>query len=625
MLPSRLPLAALMCAFVALLLPTAATAESAGTPPGAGAVGGYLDLGAAHGCAVQKDRTVRCWGAGSSGRLGSGALDDRLSAGGTEAAAFSPGTVAAVATGDLHTCALLTSGAVRCWGQGASGQLGGGRRDNRRDGWADPASGTDDPTTVPLGGPATALTAGAEFTCALLADGAVRCWGDGQSGALGSRGTDNRLDGLLDGPSDDASIVPLGEAATAVSAGAQHACALVVSGAVRCWGLGTNGRLGTGTGDSRNAATAEDSRLDGLTNPATGTDEASTVPLDGAATAISAGAGHTCALMAASGAVRCWGLGTSGQLGIGRTSDSRLDGYVISATDVASTVPLKPIGTPANKLVTTPSIPAIAISAGDRHTCAVLEQGDVRCWGLGTSGQLGHGATDGRLDSSSGLNVIADVASRVGGGAGGTDAGLSAPAISVTAGTRATCAELATGAVRCWGDGADGRLGSRATDLRLDGVVDPATGTDDASLLPIGLLPFTAGDLTPDPVIAAAQAQAEVAATQAAPPAAAVTGTTTAPPARPLAFSVKFKKRVATIAALVAPKKTGTCPKRVTAVVREGKARLGKASLKTKKKGAHCRAAGTVKLSRAPKKGRALSVAVSGKGITSRTLTPATL
>lgn len=589
---------------VALAPATPARGDASSSPAGASAVGSYLDLGAAHGCALQKDRMVRCWGKGASGRLGGGQTDDRLSsAGAGDATAVSIGQVTALTAGELHTCVLLSGGSVRCWGEGSSGQLGSGGRDSRRDGHADHLSGTDEASTVPLGGAATAISAGGEFTCALMSDGAVRCWGDGRAGVLGSRATDSRLDGLPDGPTDEASVVALGGAATAITAGTQHACALLAGGAVRCWGAGANGRLGSG---------ATDDRLDG--EVAGGTDEASSVPLAEPATAISAGESHTCALLA-SGAVSCWGLGASGQLGAGR-SDSRLDGVVsgsgAGATDAATTVPLKLPGTAQNRLTTAASVRATAIAAGAQHTCAIVEGGDVRCWGQGSLGQLGHSATDNRLEAS--VSNLSDIATRVGFGTNGqTGAGLGAPAVGLTAGAGATCAELAAGTVRCWGDGSDGRLGTRATDPRLDGAVDLATGTDSASTVPVGPVPSVFGDLLTEP----APAGLTPAPVTSGPP----SGAAPAPAAAPqLAFTFTVKGRKANLTALLVPKKAGKCPKTARVTVTEGKTNLGAADLKVKKTGTHCRARGSVALKRSPKKNKPLTATLKAKGLASRTL-----
>lgn len=610
---------ALVPLLAVLAFPGTSLADSAGSP----AAGAYVDLGSAHGCAVQRDRAVRCWGRGSSGRLGGGQIDDRLAWPGTAPTQLSPGTTAAISSGDSHTCALLTSGAVRCWGQGGSGQLGSGTRDNRLDGMVSALSGSDEASTVNLGAPATSISAGGDFTCAVTSDGAVRCWGDGAFGELGSRATDNRLDGLDglgDGPTDAASVVPLGGAATAVSAGPQHACALLTSGAVRCWGSGGKGRLGTG---------ATDDRLDGI-GDAGGNDEASMVPLAEPAIAVAAGGAHTCALLA-SGIVSCWGLNYNGQLGAGR-NDDRLDGVVsgtgANATDAPSTVVIKPLNVLQKDYAKAAAIPAVAIAAGESHTCAIVAGGDVRCWGKSDLGQLGGGAVDARLDNN--VTQLTDAATRVGGGPTGAGPGLGAAAVGLTAGYDSTCATLATGAVRCWGSGLDGRLGSSAGDSRLDGIVDGGTGTDDASSVPLGAIAGAAGELAIDPSAPSAagagtgSAPAGGAGSTPAGGGAAAVAAPAPVAAKPLSFKLTVKGRKASVTALLEPTKAGKCPTSVSVIATEGRAKLGKAKIKAKKKGAYCQISGTVKLSRAVKKGKAATLAVSGKGITARTLAAST-
>ncbi|MEH3053948.1 MAG: hypothetical protein PGN13_08070 [Patulibacter minatonensis] len=601
--PRRSVLAALAAAALVLVgTPASALADQAGAPAGDGNQLGFLDLGTASSCAVQRDRAVRCWGRGSSGALGTSDSASRLGTPGSAASTVPVGLATQVATGDLHACAIVVGGSVRCWGQGAGGQLGGRDRDNRLDGYVDPRTGTDEATTVPLGAPALQLSLGGSYACAVIAGGVVRCWGDGLFGRVGARGTDHRLDGLPDGPSDEASVVPLGGAALSVSAGDQHACALLVDGSVRCWGAGANGRLGSG---------ATDDRLDGLVDATSRTDEPSTVPLGGPATAVSAGGGHTCALMA-TGDVRCWGLGTSGQLGTGTNNASLLD----AAGEQASTVPIKPIGTTAANAAKTPNLKAVAISAGDSHTCAIVEGGDVRCWGAGDQGQLGQGATDGRLDSSQ--TAVADAATRVGGGPDGKGPGLGSPAVAITAGSSTTCAALDSGAVRCWGNGDSGRVGSGATDARLDGVVDPATGTDDASLVPIAAPPANAADGLPAPA-----PQSDPAALPVPTPAGTAGPGPSAPqptPA-PLAATATLKGRRLSVRLLLQPSKAGRCPKKVGVSVKVRGKKVGRSTLKVSRKGAFCRAAGRLRTKRSVKRRTTAVVHVSGAGVTARDLT----
>lgn len=586
-------------------MPAGAAADAGGSPVG----GAFADLGGAHACAVQRDRSVRCWGKGSSGRLGSTGTSDLLSGAGGAPSAPPVGPVTAVSSGDAHTCALTNAATVRCWGQGGSGQLGGGSRDNRLDG-AIGASGTDEATTVPLGTAVASISAGGDFTCAVDAAGTVRCWGDGAFGELGSRGTDNRLDGLGDGPTDDASAVPLGGPAVAVSAGPQHACALLATGVVRCWGEGGEGRLGSG---------GTDDRLDGIAGPS-GTDEASVVPLAGPATAISAGGAHTCALLT-SGAVSCWGAGFYGQTGAGR-NDDRLDGAVVgtgaAATDAASSVVIK-ANVAQKDFAKAPALPVVAIATGEAHTCAVTTDGDVRCWGKGDAGQLGQGATDPRLENNA--TQVSDAATRVGGGPTAlTGPGLGGPAVAVTAAYASSCATLVSGILRCWGSGLDGRLGSGASDARLDGIVDGASRTDDPSSVPIGPVAGNAGELAVLPEPGPAPPPVPPAAPPAGPrpPTVPLVGATPSP----LSFKFKIKGRKATVAALLKPSKAGKCPTRARALARDGKRLVGKANLGVRKKGSFCRAAGTVRLRQTPKRRAGVVLTIRAKGVAARTLKP---
>ncbi|MBC7693681.1 MAG: hypothetical protein H7222_18085, partial [Methylotenera sp.] len=134
-------------------------------------------------------------------------------------------TAVQIANSNSHTCALLTSGAVKCWGNNGNGQLGDGT-----------TTSSSTPVLVP-GVTASAVSAGDSHTCALLTSGAVKCWGYNGNGQLGDGTTTNSSTPLL---------VP-GVTASAVSAGDSHTCALLTSGAVKCWGANWNGQLGDGT------------------------------------------------------------------------------------------------------------------------------------------------------------------------------------------------------------------------------------------------------------------------------------------------------------------------------------------------------------------------------------------
>jgi alpha-tubulin suppressor-like RCC1 family protein len=195
----------------------------------------------------------------------------------------------------------------------------------------------------------TAIASGDGHVCALLSGGSMRCWGRNNQGQLG-RGTfddDTRSEGepeLFPAP-----VAGL-DGARAVAAGYEHTCALR-GGSVVCWGSNTKGQLGNGT----NVDSARPVAVTGLTGAA----------------AITAGGEHTCALMEG-GSVRCWGSNSDGQLGSGRSAGEM----------VVSTVPV-----PVVELSGVTSI-----AAGYGHTCALLSDRTVRCWGRNGTAQLGSGS-----------------------------------------------------------------------------------------------------------------------------------------------------------------------------------------------------------------------------------------
>jgi hypothetical protein len=195
-----------------------------------------IAAGAGHSCA-RFDNIARCWGDGSSGKLGDGDTkiigDDEHP--GLSGQAHVGGAVAEIAPGGQHTCALLTSGAVRCWGRGGAA-LGYGNTETIGDDELPEAAGD-----VELGGTVTELAAGETHTCALLPTGNVRCWGLGELGRLGHGNTTTIGDDEVPASAGDVNV---GQRVIQISAGRRHTCALTASGRVRCWGAGESGVLG---------------------------------------------------------------------------------------------------------------------------------------------------------------------------------------------------------------------------------------------------------------------------------------------------------------------------------------------------------------------------------------------
>lgn len=292
--------------------------------------------------------------------------------------AFTP---TAIAGGGYHTCLMFPDATLRCAGENNWGQLGNG-------GFANTA------TPVPVTGITTASTVGGgiEHTCSLLADGTIRCWGTNYVGQLG----DGTTAGLSEVPRQVQGI----SGAIGLAVGGFHNCALLSDRTVKCWGRNQDGQVGNG--DNTTDVRAPDLPVSGLASVA----------------AITAGGYHSCALMSDS-TVRCWGRNTRGQLGDGT-------GSFYSSTPV----------------VVSGMTAAVSVSGGFYHTCAVLRDGAVQCWGDNDSGQIGS-----TLAYS---NVPVTVA------------GIS-NAIAVSAGAYHSCALLADATVRCWGRNTNGQLGNGAT------------------------------------------------------------------------------------------------------------------------------------------------------------------
>ena len=309
---------------------------------------------------------------------------------------------------------VLEGGSVKCWGANAYGQLGYDSTDSK----GDDAGEMANLGTVQLGSPAIAISAGWDHTCALLDGGGVKCWGRGEYGRLGCDSTANRGDAAGEMASLD--TIYLGSPAVVIAAGGQHTCALLEGGSVKCWGMNAFGQLGYDSTDSKGDDAGEMANL-------------GTVQLGSPAIAISAGWYHTCALLDGGG-VKCWGMSSYGQLGNDST-DSKGD----AAGEMAS------LGTVYL------GSPAIAISVGSWHTCALLVGANIKCWGWNNDGQLGYNSTDDKGDTAGEMASLGAIY-------------LGALVTSIAAGGQHTCALLEGGSAKCWGHGSDGQLGYDSTD-----------------------------------------------------------------------------------------------------------------------------------------------------------------
>lgn len=352
--------------------------------------------GEKHACALTSSGGVKCWGSNTMGQLGNGSVQHG------DVTGLTTGVVQ-IAAGTSHTCALLDTGGVKCWGYNDGGRLGDGTTSNRYTP-VDVLSSAG----VPLGG-ATQIVAGHEHTCALMAAGGVKCWGNGGWHRLGD-GTGNQKSYPVDVrvAINGATLSGI----TQVSAGSLHTCALTATGGVKCWGANNVLQLGGGIVDNYKEVPVDvvvavgGATLSGVTQ-------------------ISAGWAHSCARLS-SGGVWCWGANDSGRLGDGTTTSRA----VATEVTVSAGVPLNGVE---------------SVSAGTAHTCAVLATGGVVCWGKNDQGQLGDGST------TISLSPVAVTTS-----AGTPLAGVT----QMESSDASNCARSGDGSLRCWGSNGDGRLGS---------------------------------------------------------------------------------------------------------------------------------------------------------------------
>ena len=290
-------------------------------------------------CVILSDGALKCWGKNNNGQLGDGSTADRDTP--TAINLGSGRTAKAVSVGYAHTCAILDDDSLKCWGSYANGRLGLG---------GTITSDQQTPAAVDLGAGRTAkaIAAGHSHTCAILDDDNLKCWGANNNSQIGDGSTTER---------NTPHPVALGGTATAkaVDVGNNHTCAILDGDSLRCWGFNGSGRLGDGTDTSRNTPTTID----------LGTGRT--------AKAISLGSNFTCAILD-DDSLKCWGSNTDGRLGIGGGSAQ------YSPTAVA-------LGTGRT---------ASAVSLGTSHACAILDDGSLKCWGNNGSGQVGDGTSTGR-------------------------------------------------------------------------------------------------------------------------------------------------------------------------------------------------------------------------------------
>ena len=304
--------------------------------------------------------------------------------------------------GATHSC-LQKGGAFKCWGDNDYGQIGDKATTDR-----------EQPVVVTtLGNNVTvkAISAGIHHTCAILQNNSVKCWGRNDESQAGPGNSETCRNGLACAKTAVAPNLGSGRTAKALSSGSgDHTCAIRDNDTLVCWGHNDYGQLGDGSTTNRSVPVAVN------------------VGSNRTVQAVSTGVAHTCALLD-NDTLKCWGWNDHGQLGYGDTTDrgdeSGEMGNSLGVVNVGSGRTVR------------------AVSAGTTHTCALLDNDTLKCWGQNTYGQLGYGDENHRGDG----------ANEMGNALGAVNVGTSRSVVSVSAGDSRTCAVLDNGSVACWGGG----------------------------------------------------------------------------------------------------------------------------------------------------------------------------
>ena len=456
-------------------------------------------------CALFASGKVKCWGENSKGQLGMGTANLNIygtstyqlttvpfvSFGGTE-------LVTKLVAGDQVACALLDDGTAKCWGDNISGVIGQGTTVSY---YANPSSSAI--LNFGSGQYIRSLSISTDSGCAVLGDGHLKCWGLTAKLGMGTTGS-----GLTTVYGDHAGEmgdtlprVDLGNApridVMKLTVGAEHSCALLYNGRMKCWGSNAYGQIGLNlVGGYKGVSSSEMGQnlpyLD-LGAPKFIKD------VEGSGS----GVHHTCALMI-NGALKCFGRNHSGQLGIGDTTGAN-DVIGDNANEVSSTMAgvnfsgdkIKAVATGpthtcaltsagtiwcfgenangqlginSNTSISSPTsivatLPlAVQIAVGTDHSCAVLDDGQAKCWGGNIQGQLGINSTTGYGAFASSMTTLPFVS-----------LGSSERVVKISAGLTSTCAILSDRKVKCWGRNHYGQLGMNDSTSAIYGTGSPYT------------------------------------------------------------------------------------------------------------------------------------------------------
>jgi alpha-tubulin suppressor-like RCC1 family protein len=362
-----------------------------------------------HTCGLTADGVAYCWGRDDYGQLGNGTEtgQDAQSPSPVDTSAITGNKVFVQITGGVrHTCGLTVEGVAYCWGQDFSGQLGDGGETGEDTQSPSPV----DTSTIQGNKAFVELTAGAEHTCGLTADGAAYCWGWDLYGQLGNGGTGQNAQS----PSPvDTSAILGNKAFVQLTGGYYFTCGLTVEGVAYCWGSDRYGQLGNG-------GTSLDTQSPSLV-------DTSAIPGNKAFAKLTGAGYHICGLTS-EGAAYCWGYDYPGGLGNGGTGVNTQSPSPVDTTTISG-----------DKAFT-------QLSGGNNFSCGLTAEGVTYCWGSDEFGQLGNEGTSQDTQSPSPVDASTIPGNKV--------------FVKLTGGYGHACGLTADGVAYCWGSDEFGQLGN---------------------------------------------------------------------------------------------------------------------------------------------------------------------
>ncbi len=357
---------------------------------GAGRTATSIATGLAHACALLDNATIKCWGQNTYGQLGqgnTGSIGDNANEMGNNLASISLGTgrtATAVYAFGYESCARLDNSTVKCWGRNTNGQLGQGNTAHRGDG---PNEMGDNLTAIDLGTgrTATKISGGNDFTCAMLDNSTVKCWGANNKGQLGKDNQTALGDGSGEmGDSLTAINIGSGRTATDISSGYQFTCVKRDNNTEICWGRNSDGQCGVGRSNGQDMdegdSSGEMAALASI-NMSTGFGTLSQIYTFG----------YSACAMDTLNVVKCWGRNNEGELLYGNATSR--DEPIAAAVNYGT-------GLVISKM-----------SGSYRTICALFTNDRIKCWAQATNA---GGVANGILLNGSGTGAQGDAAGEIG-------------------------------------------------------------------------------------------------------------------------------------------------------------------------------------------------------------------